>query len=53
MISHNHRQPNTRQTQRGNQAFVEMPAAMGGIERYERRFQWFETNRQRFADALG
>jgi aminoglycoside phosphotransferase (APT) family kinase protein len=41
-----------RRIDEGDDAFVEMAATMGGLERYERRHQWFERNRQRFADAL-
>jgi aminoglycoside phosphotransferase (APT) family kinase protein len=41
-----------RQVDRGHPAFADMVVAMGGIERYERRHQWFEANRQRFADTL-
>ena len=41
-----------RRIDEGNQAFIDMAATMGGLERYERRHQWFERNRQRFADAL-
>jgi hypothetical protein len=41
-----------RRIEDGNQAFIDMAASMGGLERYERRHEWFERNRQRFADAL-
>jgi hypothetical protein len=41
-----------RRVERGEPAFRDMVEAMGGLERYERRHQWFEQNRQRFADAL-
>jgi hypothetical protein len=41
-----------RRVEQGHQAFIEMAQTMGGLERYERRYQWFERNRQRFADAL-
>jgi len=37
----------------GEPAFIAMVEAMGGLERYERRSQWFEAHRQRFADELG
>jgi hypothetical protein len=42
-----------RRIERGEQAFVDMAETMGGLERYERRCQWFEQHRQEFADALG
>jgi hypothetical protein len=41
-----------RRIDEGDQAFIEMAETMGGLERYERRHQWFEHNRQRFADAV-
>ncbi len=41
-----------RQVLRGHPAFVAMAETMGGLDRYERRYQWFEANRQRFAEAL-
>jgi hypothetical protein len=41
-----------RRIEAGHQAFIDMAKTMGGLERYERRYQWFERNRQRFADAL-
>ena len=41
-----------RRIDEGNHAFIEMAETMGGLERYERRYQWFAHNRQRFADAL-
>jgi hypothetical protein len=41
-----------RRVESGHQAFIDMAETMGGLERYERRHQWFERNRQRFADAL-
>jgi hypothetical protein len=34
------------------QAFIDMAEAMGGLERYERRYQWFSQHRRQFADAL-
>jgi hypothetical protein len=41
-----------RRIEAGDQAFIDMAETMGGLERYERRYQWFERNRQRFADTL-
>jgi aminoglycoside phosphotransferase (APT) family kinase protein len=41
-----------RRIEEGQQAFMDMAETMGGLERYERRHQWFERNRQRFADTL-
>lgn len=41
-----------RQIEAGHQAFIDMAETMGGLARYERRYQWFERNRQRFADVL-
>jgi thiamine kinase-like enzyme len=41
-----------RRVERGEPAFVQMWNTMGGAARYERRRQWFERHRQRFADAL-
>jgi Phosphotransferase enzyme family len=41
-----------RRIEDGQQAFIEMAETMGGLERYERRHQWFERNRQQLADAL-
>ena len=41
-----------RQIERGHASFVEMVGAMGGLERYERRYRWFEQNLHRFAEAL-
>ncbi len=41
-----------RRIDEGDEAFIAMAEAMGGLERYERRYRWFEQNRQRFADAL-
>jgi hypothetical protein len=41
-----------RRIERGETAFIEMAATTGGLERYERRHQWFERHRQQFADAL-
>jgi hypothetical protein len=42
-----------RRIEAGQQAFIDMAETMGGLERYERRHQWFEKNRRRFADVLG
>jgi hypothetical protein len=39
--------------QRGEPAFIAMWNEMGGVARYERRYEWFEANRDRFARALG
>lgn len=41
-----------RRIEEGHQPFIDMAETMGGLERYERRYQWFERNRQRFADTL-
>jgi hypothetical protein len=41
-----------RRIELGEQAFIDMAETMGGLERYERRFEWFEQHRQRCADAL-
>ncbi len=38
--------------ERGEPAFIAMWEAMGGAARYERRSDWFDANRARFADAL-
>ena len=40
-----------RRVEEGNDAFIQMTEQMGGLDRYERRYRWFEANRQRFADA--
>jgi hypothetical protein len=37
----------------GIPAFIEMWNMMGGEERYERRLQWFESQRERFLLAVG
>jgi aminoglycoside phosphotransferase (APT) family kinase protein len=42
-----------RRLDEGNEAFIKMVAATGGIEKFDRRRAWFAANRQRFADALG
>jgi hypothetical protein len=31
---------------------VDMAETMGGLGRYERRYQWFSQHRRQFADAL-
>jgi hypothetical protein len=41
-----------RRIDEGDEAFIAMADTMGGLERYERRYRWFEQSRQRFADAL-
>jgi len=41
-----------RRIELGQRAFIDMAETMGGLERYERRYEWFEQHRQRFADAL-
>jgi hypothetical protein len=41
-----------RHVERGEPAFVEMWNTMGGQARYDRRYEWFTRNRQRFADVL-
>ena len=38
--------------ERGEPAFVAMWNEMGGQARYDRRYEWFLRNRQRFLDAL-
>ena len=42
-----------RRIDRGEEAFIAMRDAMGGIERYDRRRAWFMAHRQRFLDAVG
>ena len=42
-----------RRVERGETAFVEMWKTMGGKERYERRYAWFERHRERFLETLG
>jgi hypothetical protein len=42
-----------RRIDRGEEAFIAMRDAMGGMERYDRRRAWFAAHRQRFLDALG
>ncbi len=41
-----------RRVYRGEPAFVAMWNEMGGQARYDRRYEWFLRNRQRFLDAL-
>jgi hypothetical protein len=41
-----------RRVERGEAAFVAMWNEMGGQDRYDRRNEWFQGNRQRFLDAL-
>ena len=41
-----------RRVEAGDPAFTEMWIQMGGAERYRRRERWFDSNRQRFLDAL-
>ena len=41
-----------RRAEAGDPNFIRMLADMGGMERYERRRSWWETNRVVFADAL-
>ncbi len=42
-----------RRLDEGNEAFIEMVAASGGMAKFDRRRAWFAASRQRFADALG
>ncbi len=42
-----------RRVELGEPAFIAMWNEMGGAARYERRYEWFEANRARFAEALG
>jgi len=42
-----------RRVERGDAAFVQMWNERGGQARYDRRHEWFEQHRARFADALG
>jgi Phosphotransferase enzyme family len=42
-----------RRLDEGNEAFVAMVAATGGMAKFDRRRAWFAANRERFADALG
>jgi Phosphotransferase enzyme family len=42
-----------RRLDEGNEAFIAMVAATGGMARFDRRRAWFAANRERFADALG
>jgi hypothetical protein len=38
---------------RGEQPFVAMLDAMGGMERYDRRRAWFAAHKQRFVESVG
>ena len=42
-----------RRLDEGNEAFIAMVAATGGMAKFDRRRAWFAANRDRFADALG
>jgi hypothetical protein len=42
-----------RRVEAGDLNFIRMLEAMGGMQRYERRRRWWESNRQNFAAALG
>jgi hypothetical protein len=42
-----------RRLDEGNEAFIQMVAATGGMAKFDRRRAWFAANRERFADALG
>jgi aminoglycoside phosphotransferase (APT) family kinase protein len=42
-----------RRIDEGNQAFIAMVAATGGMAKFDRRRAWFAANRERFALALG
>ena len=41
-----------RRVERGEPAFIQMWETMGGGARYQRRWEWFQENRDRFLDAL-
>lgn len=41
-----------RRVEAGEQAFIHMWDAMGGQQRFDVRRRWFESNRDRFVDAL-
>jgi len=41
-----------RRVEAGDANFIRMLDEMGGMERYDRRLQWWETNRETFAGAL-
>jgi Phosphotransferase enzyme family len=42
-----------RRLNEGNEAFIAMVAATGGMAKFDRRRAWFAANRERFAEALG
>jgi hypothetical protein len=42
-----------RRLDEGNEAFIAMVAATGGMAKFDRRRAWFAANRERFAEALG
>jgi hypothetical protein len=42
-----------RRIDRGEQAFITMVADMGGMERYDRRREWFTAHRERFVESVG
>jgi hypothetical protein len=42
-----------RRLDEGNEAFIGMVAATGGMAKFDRRRAWFAANRERFAEALG
>jgi hypothetical protein len=41
-----------RRAESGDPNFIRMLEEMGGMERYERRRRWWESNRSDFDDAL-
>jgi hypothetical protein len=41
-----------RRIDRGEQAFITMVADMGGMERYDRRREWFAAHRERFVESV-
>jgi hypothetical protein len=42
-----------RRVEAGDEAFIAMWKSMGGAGRFDRRREWWASERQRFADALG
>jgi Phosphotransferase enzyme family len=42
-----------RRLDEGNEAFIAMVAATGGMAKFDRRRAWFAAHRDRFAEALG
>jgi len=42
-----------RRLDRGEEAFIAMIEEMGGMQRYDRRREWFAANRSRLADSIG